>query len=430
MTVRTLIIVPSDLAGPKIGGIESFVKGFIKYAPEDFEIEHIGTTSDFAARPVGRWGRVEIGGRPIRMLPIVNDPTPNQRRNIPLDLRFTICLARYRRHYTTAGRILQFHRAGTSLPFVLNRCRKIQVVHFNVADIYKLELGESRWRLLPSLYHRIDDVTLPAMNRIFVVNRGGVEFYHRRRPKLATRIKFLPTWVDDEIFAPPSATARRNIRAIVRRELSISGDAALLLFVGRLEAQKDPILLLQSFARFAPEPSSAQLLLIGDGSMRVRCETAARALGVAARVHFLNSRSQAEVARLMCASDALVSTSAFEGMPISVIEALATGLPVIAPAVGEIPRLVTTGRSGWVTSERTAEAFAAAMAWITGHEAPIALLRQQAIAAAAPYHARQVLDDFYTEHRLCHSSLKCTSNCHRVLNDVTSTENSDTSSYR
>jgi glycosyltransferase involved in cell wall biosynthesis len=396
MTVRTLLVVPTDLAGPKIGGIQSFVKGFVKYAPDDFELEHLGTSTDPSARPVGRWQRIEIDGRSIRILPVVNESRVNERDHIPVALRFTAGLMRYRRRYSRLGRVLQFHRAGAPLSFMFDSHPKIQVVHLDVTDLFHGRSG-SRWRLLPGLHQRIEDCTLASMQRIFVVNEAGANAYRRRRPDLAARIEFLPTWVDDEIFIPSTEGRRAQIRAAVRSELTISRDASLLLFAGRLELQKDPVLLLRAFARCARGMPAARLVLAGDGALRAECKAVASALDIAGKVRFLGVRSRPEVARLMCAADALVLASAFEGMPISVIEALSMGVPVVAPAVGEIPRLVKTGCTGWL-AQRTAEALAAGMVWAI-RQGEGASLRQACLAAAAPYRARQVLRDFYDVHR-------------------------------
>src|SRR4051812_35889865 len=68
--VRVLIVHPRDPAAPTIGGIQTFLNDFIKYAPADFEISFAGTTRDRAARPIGRWLDLELHGRRIRFLAV------------------------------------------------------------------------------------------------------------------------------------------------------------------------------------------------------------------------------------------------------------------------------------------------------------------------------------------------------------------------
>src|SRR3972149_5960076 len=64
--VRPLILVPIDPASDQIGGIQSFIRGFVKWAPDDFDPEFVGVSADPERRPLGRWLTVAVGGRPAR----------------------------------------------------------------------------------------------------------------------------------------------------------------------------------------------------------------------------------------------------------------------------------------------------------------------------------------------------------------------------
>src|SRR3954454_22102604 len=68
--IRVLVVHPRDPAAPTIGGIQTFLGDFIKYAPDDFEIYFAGVTRDAKERPVGKWLPLEVSGRRIRFLPI------------------------------------------------------------------------------------------------------------------------------------------------------------------------------------------------------------------------------------------------------------------------------------------------------------------------------------------------------------------------
>ena len=84
-------------------------------------------------------------------------------------------------------------------------------------------------------------------------------------------------------------------------------------------------------------------------------------------------------------------------MPITVIEAMATGLPVVATAVGEVPRLVRTGETGWLVRDRSAGALATGLVdVISGAVEP---MRQAAVDRAAAYRADRVLEPVYAAHR-------------------------------
>jgi glycosyltransferase involved in cell wall biosynthesis len=392
--VRPLILLPADPASDKIGGIQTFIRGFVRFAPEDFTTEIVGCSADPGGRPIGRWQDLELGGRTIRFLPVTRAPAPHRRARIPIALRYTIALRLRRRSLDLDGRVLQFHRAGVPLALAGLPAPRIQVVHLNVAEI---AAGESRWRHLPWLHHRIEDMSLPAMDRVFVVNRAGVDFYRRRHPTLAARIGFLPTWVDDTVFRPPAEVERSALRREMAAATDIPADARLVLFVGRLEAQKDPTLVVDGAAAAATRDASVHVAFVGDGGLRAEVERRVAASGVADRLHVLGYRPVAEVARLMAAADVLLLASRFEGMPITVLEALASGLPVAATAVGELPTVLTDGETGETIHEHTPTAVADALGRVLAVPRPdwaAGLAR-----AVEPYRARTVLGRFYDAHR-------------------------------
>jgi glycosyltransferase involved in cell wall biosynthesis len=394
--VRPLIFHAADLGGTKIGGIQSFVRGFVKFAPDDFAIECVGTTSDPEARPLERWAELAVDGRVIRYLPVHRTDPAEARGRVPVALAYTLSLMRHRRRFRTTGRVLNFHRAGIPLALLGSRSPRVQYVHLNVADIYA-ERGESRWRRLPGAYHRVEDLTIPAMDRIYVVNERGVRFYRERHPRYADRISFLPTWYDPELFRCPTDEERADTRHAVRARLGLSPDARIVLFVGRLEAQKDPELVLEAFARAAQRLDDVTLLTVGAGSMEVDMRRAVERRGLRDSVHLLGALARPEVAEQLWAADTLLLASRFEGMPITVIEALATGLPVVATAVGEVPRLVSTGETGWLASDRSADAVADGLVDVL--ERPVEPMRTAAVERAAAYRADRVLEPVYAAHR-------------------------------
>ena len=392
---RPLVFHAADLGGTKIGGIQSFVRGFAQFAPEDFVVECVGATSDVAARPVGRWTEIDVEGRSVRYLPVVRTDPSERRGRVPVALSYTLALVRHRRRFQTRGRVLNFHRAGVPLALAASRSPRVQFVHLNVADIYG-QRGESRWRRLPGAYHRIEDLTIGSMDRVWVVNEAGVRFYRERHPAEADKFAFLPTWYDPGIFAVPSAAERDRERRDVRHSLGVSDDAKLILFVGRLEAQKDPELLVRAFARLSGI-NDLHLVIVGSGGLGELVRRVASEAGLADRIHLLGALPRPEVARYMVAADLLALASRFEGMPITVIEAMATGLPVVATAVGEVPRLVSSGATGWLVEERSADAIADGFRRVL--EMSPEPLRAATVDVASHYRAEAVLGPVYDHQR-------------------------------
>jgi glycosyltransferase involved in cell wall biosynthesis len=128
-------------------------------------------------------------------------------------------------------------------------------------------------------------------------------------------------------------------REQVRAELGIPAGAPVLVCVAQLHSVKNHQGLLGAFASERLAAAGAHLLLVGDGVLRGALEAQARQLGVADRVHFLGTRP--DVPRILAAADVFVLASTVEGNPLSVMEAMAAGKPVVATAVGCIPELVT-----------------------------------------------------------------------------------------
>lgn len=130
-----------------------------------------------------------------------------------------------------------------------------------------------------------------------------------------------------------------------------------LLFVGRHAGVKGLFVLLEALDRVARP--DLRLTLIGDGPDRTDLEAEARRRGLDAR--FLGYRSQDEVADALRAADALVLPSFAEGVPVVLMEAAASGLPVIATRVGGVEELVSDGETGLVVPPGDVDALARAI---------------------------------------------------------------------
>jgi glycosyltransferase involved in cell wall biosynthesis len=162
------------------------------------------------------------------------------------------------------------------------------------------------------------------------------------------RIHLVPNGVDRTIFG-------RHDRVGARKALGLDTvPGPLILFVGRLEPQKGFAELLQAFDRVHPVRPDVTLALVGDGVSRPDAEAArARFNG---RLLVIGEKPLAEVALWMAASDLLTLPSYSEGTPNVILEALASGCPVVATRVGGIPDVLADPRSGILIAPRDAGA--------------------------------------------------------------------------
>jgi len=345
--IKPLIIYQMDPLGHKIGGIQTFVKNFIKYAPDDFDIHFVGVASKASAATVGTWQEVEVFGKKVQFFPVLYKADENVRSRVPLSLKFTLALMRYRRRISPEGKIIEYHRIEPEIPFFMAPNKKFLVIHGNVTDIYNPHT-EVTWGRFPGFYFAFEKRLIHGMDKIFVVRQDGVDYYRAQYPQIAERFTFLPTWVDQDLFHPLRPSERKTRKEEFLKKQYKALDSKLIVFVGRLEGQKDPLLLIETFKRAVVHIPDACLLIVGQGALRKKMEELIREYALEGKVVFFNSLPQDKVAGIMQISDIFLMTSAFEGMPRSVMESLGCGLPVVTTEVGEVRLVVRDGFSGIV----------------------------------------------------------------------------------
>jgi glycosyltransferase involved in cell wall biosynthesis len=191
----------------------------------------------------------------------------------------------------------------------------------------------------------------------------------------AQKVVTIPNGIPTRDFGP-DAEARTQVRA----ELGIDAGAFVVGTLGRLEPEKNPLLLLA-----AMEPllaTGAHLVYVGDGSERSALAAAIARRGTP-RVHLVGARN--DTPRLLAAMDAFALSSLIEGLPLALVEAMATALPVVATDVGGI-REATAATAIIVPSE---DEPALRHALTTLRDDPA---RRRALGAAASARAREVYD--------------------------------------
>jgi glycosyltransferase involved in cell wall biosynthesis len=195
-------------------------------------------------------------------------------------------------------------------------------------------------------------LTDPLCDLTTQVSQAGLERYVRMGAVPRHKIRYIPNGVDTERFKP-----NLEDRLKFRKELGVEG--FVWLAVGRFDPPKDYPSMLQAFARVVHKHSNTILLIAGDGPLRKTMENLARELGIEKRTKFLGIRQ--DIPQLMNAADAYVMSSSWEGMPNVLLEASATGLPIVATDVGGNREIVLDGVTGFLVPPRNPEALARAM---------------------------------------------------------------------
>lgn len=191
----------------------------------------------------------------------------------------------------------------------------------------------------------------------YVALSADLERYLRQRVGVpAARVSQIYNGVDTARFVPPP------VRSAIEGCPFASGDW-LVGTVGRLAAVKNQAALVRAVARACTQDSEAaarmRLVIVGDGPQRGKVEDALRASGVADRVWLAGARD--DVAAILRGLDCFVLPSIAEGVSNTILEAMASGLPVVATGVGGNPELIDDGVSGRLVPAGDDDALAAVL---------------------------------------------------------------------
>jgi len=184
-----------------------------------------------------------------------------------------------------------------------------------------------------------------------------------------------------------------GMRARVRKELGIPDNALVVGTVARLDPVKDIPTLIRAVAQRHSAGVPTILLVIGDGSERAHLEASAREVGTPSSVRFLGHRDDAR--DLLAACDLYANSSISEGISLTILEAMAAGLPVVATRVGGTPEIVDAS-CGRLVPSRDPDALAATLTALA-QDAPLRLALGR--EARARVEQRFTLDRMIREYR-------------------------------
>ena len=158
--------------------------------------------------------------------------------------------------------------------------------------------------------------------------------------------------VDCDLFSPGDAAA-------TRASLGIAADASVVGILAALRPEKNHELFLQGAKAIREALPATQFIVVGDGPRRADLESLCAQLGIADAVRFLGSRS--DVPALLAACDVVALTSHNEASPVSILEALSCGVPVVASNVGSVRETVVDGETGRLFAAGDTPAYVAAV---------------------------------------------------------------------
>ena len=216
-----------------------------------------------------------------------------------------------------------------------------------VSTIHNIYEGGPLWMAAYRLTNRVVD-------QMTIISEVAADRFIREGIVPGRLLRVVPNGVDSELFREVSTEAR----AALRRSLGLEREFTWLA-VGRFEIAKDYPNMLRAFDQVRQRHPGSVLLLVGRGSLQAEAEELAQALGLAGPVRFLGIRD--DVREIMSAADGYVMSSAWEGMPMVLLEAAAAGLPIVATRAGGNEEVVRDEESGFLVPPRAPDLLAKAM---------------------------------------------------------------------
>jgi len=261
--------------------------------------------------------------------------------------------------------------------------RKIDLVHtHNLAPLVAGTLA-ARLAGVPTINTRHGRAPLSApwfiwrlTNHVVAVSEDARRELLRHNTIRADKVSVIRNGIDVSAFASGNGADGTAIRSALR----IPPQDILIGTVGRLTKEKDHKTLLVAFRDLLGRGLPARLLVAGDGELASSVREMVAELGLDNRVHLLGTRS--DVPALLRALNLFVLPSISEGLSLTLIEAMAAGLPIVATRVGGNPEVIADGDTGLLVSAADPVGLADALMRVAGNPSLAAALGQQARARA------------------------------------------------
>ncbi|MGK2908825.1 MAG: glycosyltransferase family 4 protein [Sphingobium sp.] len=394
------LIHPFDPRGGKVGGIETFVRDYITYHPEDMNLLLIGVDG-FGDLELGKPTEICFRGRTILFLPVMRLPETDtnvyaRRLSDAVTIRFTLaCL----RRYTTLRQILRGGHYSVDL-------RRIELAPlgaaFGVPSVQMLHDGMVKGKQMSSLLKRfwwIKDLSerfsLSRAYSFYCVNDDLSARLKTTYPRHAHKIGTLPTWANPQIFKTTPLPTMTDGKLHVG-------------YTGRMDDFKRPDIMFRVIAEARKLCPNIIFHYIGDGDVEKFPEfEAIRDCTV------LHGRQDTEgLAAILATLHVGLLTSDFEGMPRSVMEFLASGRPVVALHLPQLEAVIHDGRSGYLVPRGTnqIEIMAQRLRDVGQKIAESAITTNQVADAVADYSPAKLLGRLYGDHRKMRTELQVVAN--------------------
>ncbi len=229
------------------------------------------------------------------------------------------------------------------------------------------------------LFCAAERMLVRATDRIITVCPSDTEKAFRL--KLATPAKTTVVYNGIEIKRYSGSGGRSEFR----QQLNVSSDTFIFGTVGRLNVQKGHTYLIKAFAQLHRDHPSSELWIVGSGELHDELQSLACECEIEKSIRFLGDRN--DIPEILAALDAFVLSSSWEGMPLALLEAMASGKPVVATGVDGITDLIVHGQNGILVPAREINRLTESM---------VQIFKDKSLRDRLAENARQTVTDRYS----------------------------------
>ncbi len=262
----------------------------------------------------------------------------------------------------------------TSRPYRrLLKDRRLSLIHahFGVEGVYALPLAKRLKIPLVTTFHGFD-ATLSTAALLCSPAWVNYPLFRRRLARHGDLFLCASSFIRDRVLAMGFPEKRTTIHYIgvdcdAIQPRDPVEETPTILHVARLVEVKGTEFLIRAFERLAPQHAGVHLVIIGDGALRRSLQALVTSLRLEHRVHFLGALAHAQVlawmrkAAMLLLPSIRTATGRVEGLGMVMLEAAATGVPVIGSRIGGIPEAVIDGQTGFLVPERDTDMLARRM---------------------------------------------------------------------
>jgi glycosyltransferase involved in cell wall biosynthesis len=361
--VEVVIVEAMDPASPGIGGGETYSMNLLEYLMKtDVRTVFIGVSTTNRRSAEGA----------LTFIAVANNASLSNHGYVLRILLSRPCAM------VPPGAVVHAQRPEYAFPFILfcHKSPKVITLHGRILHGVRLkQSGAVAW-----VYRMVESFCLRHSAALIAVDEGTKEFYEKEYPWLSKKIRVIPIGID---LAKFKALNRESLRA----KWGFGSSERVVMFVGRLEIEKDLGFLIESFRMVLRQVPNARLVLVGDGRDRKRLEEMAKGLSPK-EVLFMGAQKPDCMPEILNCADVLALCSLFEGSPTTVKEALACGVPVVTAPVGDVVEIIRGNVIGRVVPKDTGQ-YSRAIVEILSSE-NVEEVRRECVKAAAAFGFDQI----------------------------------------